>query len=150
VRRRAWAAAGLAAVAVTVPAVELGYAAAVDGGPRVVRPGKRVTFRLSGMHPDSVMTVRLQRVPCRDKKYGCGGRAIYGGRSSDGRYRSDADGRAKISFRWPRRYVRCEPVPSVPGNCRRYRWRPGERVRLSVCDYSQIGPCVARRVRTRR
>lgn len=121
--------------------------ARVDG-PSRVGPGQKVTFGLTGMHAGSVLTVRLQRVPCDDVKYGCGGRAIYGARSTDGAYRSDAEGRATVAFRWPRRYQRCVS-PSSPHTCRYYRWRAGERVRFSVCDASQVGPCQQRVVRIR-
>jgi hypothetical protein len=133
----------VAALVVVVP----GAHARVEG-PKTVRPGKQVTFRVTDMQPDAVMTVRLQRVPCGHVRYGCGGRALYGNRSEDGAYRSDADGTSTITFRWPKLYSRCVSTGS-PHTCRYRKWRRGERVRFSVCDYSHVGPCRARVVRIR-
>lgn len=46
------------------------------------------------------------------------------------RFVADDNGKARLRFRWPRRYSAC----SGGGSCKKYRWKGGTRADTNVCD----------------
>ena len=78
-------------------------------GPRAVRIGERVSFTVTGAEPGERLDVSLS--PTLNRGGTCCGIAVRGARAN-------ADGVAKLSFRWPRSYF---------NGPTRVRWTPGAK-----------------------
>jgi hypothetical protein len=92
-------------------------------GPRSVRIGERVSFTVTGAKPGERVEVSL--APTVNRGGNCCGVSVRGARAN-------ADGVAKLRFRWPRRYF------NGPD---RVRWTPGAKA--DVIAYGDLGRGIA-------
>ena len=83
-------------------------------GPRTVRIGERVSFTVTGAKPGERLDVSL--APTLNRGGTCCGIAVRGAQAN-------ADGVAKLRFRWPRTYY------NGPD---RIRWKPGSKADVIV------------------
>ena len=83
-------------------------------GPRSVKVGQRVTFTVTGAHPRERVEVSL--APTRNRGGNCCGILMRGARA-------DADGVARLRFRWPRAYF---------NGAKKVRWTPGAKADVIV------------------
>jgi len=92
-------------------------------GPRSVRIGERVSFTVTGAKPGERVEVSL--APTVNRGGNCCGVSVRGARAN-------ADGVAKLRFRWPRRYF------NGPD---RVRWTPGAKA--DVIAFGDLGRGIA-------
>ena len=88
-------------------------------GPRPVRVGERVSFTVTGAKPGERVEVSL--APTLNRGGTCCGIAVRGAQA-------DAEGVAKLRFRWPRTYF---------NGPTRVRWTPGAKA--DVIAYGELG-----------
>ena len=83
-------------------------------GPRVVHPGERVAFTVTGAEPGERVEVSL--APTVNRGGNCCGVMVRGAQA-------DEDGVAELRFRWPRRYL---------NGSERVRWTRGAKADVIV------------------
>ena len=83
-------------------------------GPRTVKVGQRVAFTVTGAHPRERVEVSL--APTRNRGGNCCGILMRGARAN-------ADGVARLRFRWPRAYF---------NGSQKRRWTPGAKADVIV------------------
>src|SRR3954452_8385327 len=92
-------------------------------GPRAVRVGERVTFTVTGAKPGERVEVSL--APTINRGGTCCGISVRGAQAN-------ADGVAKLRFRWPRTYF---------NGPQRVRWTPGAKA--DVIAFGDLGRGIA-------
>ena len=92
-------------------------------GPRSVRVGERVSFTVTGAKPGERVEVSL--APTINRGGNCCGVSVRGAQAN-------ADGVAKLRFRWPRTYS---------NGPERVRWTPGARA--DVIAFGDLGRGIA-------
>ena len=100
-------------------------------GPRVVRVGERVSFTVTGAKPGERIEVSL--APTINRGGNCCGVSVRGAQA-------DADGVARLRFRWPRTYF------NGPD---RVRWKPGAKADVIAFGDEGRGIAVVRVKRRR-
>jgi hypothetical protein len=88
-------------------------------GPRSVKVGQRVAFTVTGAHPRERVEVSL--APTRNRGGNCCGILVRGARAN-------ADGVARLRFRWPRAYY---------NGAQKVRWTPGAKADVIVFGESR-------------
>ena len=83
-------------------------------GPRSVKVGQRVAFTVTGAHPRERVAVSL--APTLNRGGNCCGISVRGARAN-------ADGVARLRFRWPRAYS---------NGTQKVRWTPGAKADVIV------------------
>jgi len=91
-------------------------------GPKRVTPGKNATFRASGFGADKQINLTLQPTVNRD---GNG----FGIRIKK-RFKTNANGKATLRFKWPSRYNACA---GGSGPCTKRKWKRGSRADANAC-----------------
>src|SRR3954447_15613818 len=120
--------AALAAALALVAAVP---ALAAISGPTQIKPGKRVSFKVTGAGASKQLTVKLATKG--------GGGVVLRQKPT-----TDASGKATVAFRVPQKYNVKISCNSVYAECETKPWKNGQKVKLKVCPTG--GGCQSRRL----
>ncbi len=123
----------IATVIAALLAVPAAAAAATLTGPDKVKPGSKVTFKLTGYKPNSQIIVFLERTAQRGDPQRCA--AVFSGPNTD------SAGAATLRFRFRRRCAK----PGKGGFVYK-KWPPGSRVDVSVRTPPDKFRLIARKV----
>lgn len=127
-----WISLASAALVVTLALTTIAPAAAAKPratGPRVVVPGKIVTFHAFEFQPGAHIAIVLR--PRVSRGGGAGDAAVL-----RKRWIVDGGGFARLRFRWPRHYKGCFGTIEHPDCRNNLTWRPGSRAQVIVSSKS--------------